>query len=475
MSGTSLLRASAPDWSQGSMEFRRGWVAASRGLEHEVADGWHHASIGPLDVRVHPALGWASARHGELEVLVLGDPVDLEARTTDTSAIAASISRTLVLGRDAVVRQVAFLGGRFTCVVWDGSEVVVIPDCVASLPLYWHESGGRIVLSSFAHLVGELVGAAVNTAVKQLMARAKEMKTPGTLYWPGIETPFLDVLPVLPNHLLRVTRRGAEHERFYPFADTTLLTSADEAYEAFRQTFELHTRLLCGLGRTGISLTAGVDSRTTLKAARGHLGRDSLSWTYYNFDRPHKGMQADLLAANRLAGEYSLEHRIVAIETSQDAAFDAAYARSFKHTPQFRALAHAYHDQIPHDVVELQSMVAEVGTGFYKRREGPPTVERLTALYSSSEFGALPEVRQAMERYVQYARFEPGALGDLDYHDLFYWETRIGRWGTLRMQEVDLSHRLVLPFNARAVVEALQAPPLQDRVAKQALLRYLED
>ena len=43
-------------------------------------------------------------------------------------------------------------------------------------------------------------------------------------------------------------------------------------------------------------------------------------------------------------------------------------------------------------------MVAEVGTGFYKKRaEGRPTVERLARLYSNSEFGRLPEVSAALE------------------------------------------------------------------------------
>jgi asparagine synthase (glutamine-hydrolysing) len=366
------------------------------------------------------------------------------------------------------------LGGRFTALLWEKGRLTVVPDCVASLPTYWHHSDSTLTLGSYAHLVGEVTGTEPNEPMMDLMRRAKQMSTPGTIYWPGVETPFIGVLPLLPNHTLTFDGHTVGHDRFYPFPDTALPQDPDDAYDQFRDLFTKHVKLLCGLGRVGVSLTGGMDSRATFKAARPHLGADALTWTYYKFRAPDPAMQADLLSANAVAREARVAHQVVAVELPPDGPFAEAYERSMRYTQQFRALAGAYHHQLPGDLVELQSMVAEVGTGFYKKRtKGLPTTQRLAQLYSNSDFGRLPEIASALEKFVDYADFRADRFDSVDWHDLYYWEARIGRWGTLRMQEVDLSHQLMLPFNARGIVEALQAPPLESRVKKQALARYI--
>lgn len=456
------------DWRSGSLAFRRGWIASTRPVPHDIADEWQAVQLGPLTVRVHPALGWASATRGDSGALVLGDPVDLNAATARLPEIARRVAQSA-----DPVRHVAALGGRYTCLVHRDRRVTVIPDCVASMPVYWHRAGDTaITLSSHSHLLGEAVGAEVDETISGFMRTAKAGGARGTLYWPGVETPFRGVLAVLPNHVLTVDGTSVEHTRFYPFPDTDLPTDPDDAYEQFSDLFTTHVRLLCGLGRTGISLTAGLDSRATFAAARRHLPHDALTWTYYKFQAPDLAMQEDLLTANSIATRARVPHRIVSVERASGD-YSAAYTRTFRHTQQFRALSEAYRAQLPGDIVELQSMVAEVGTGFYKHRDEPYSVARLSRLYASGEHGRAPAITTALEHFIEYGDFTPARFGPVDYHDLFYWESRIGRWGTLRMQEVDLAHRIVLPYNARGIVEALQGPRLADRSDKQALSRLI--
>ena len=120
-------------------------------------------------------------------------------------------------------------------------------------------------------------------------------------------------------------------------------------------------------------------------------------------------------------------------------------------------------------------MVAECGTGFYKNRREPFNLDQVAKFYQNSPFGSEPLVRSALERYMEYSGIGTDDLGPLEWHDVNYQEGRIGRWGSLRIQEVELAHRIHLPFNARGIIEALAGPKLTERVDKQALVRLTRE
>src|SRR5699024_5195256 len=105
-------------------------------------------------------------------------------------------------------------------------------------------------------------------------------------FLPGTMTTHEEVLPLVPNHLLRIRLGGTSasvgHERFWPFQDRVEINDTDRVIDDFIDYFREHTRLLCGIGRPIVSLTGGLDSRTTLAATLPHLHRDSFTFTYYN-------------------------------------------------------------------------------------------------------------------------------------------------------------------------------------------------
>ncbi|MFO7782980.1 MAG: hypothetical protein R6W94_15290 [Spirochaetia bacterium] len=406
--------------------------------------------------------------------------MDVENATIDARTISHRLlDAYLTSGPGGAIRYAAYLGGRFTALIWSGDQLLVVPDAVASMPTYWARIQAGVVLSSWSHLVAEVAQSQVNEGLLRLIRHARETGGMSTIFAPGIETPFLDVYPLLPNHLLvweEARPDTVRHERFYPWPYGTVEKPSSDPYATFAEVFSEHTRLLCRFGQVGISLTAGLDSNATLAAAWPWLDADSFAWTYHRFDPPDAGMQRDLIAANRKAVGLGLPHRVLDLPEPRTREFVEGYRRSLGVAPQFRRLSAAYFEQLPHGIVELQSMVAEVGTGFYKRRMATePAAEVLARIYANSDFGTLPEIVEAHERFIDYAGFDRDGLGEADLYDLFYWESRAGRWGTLRMQECDLSHRLLLPFNQRRLIEALQAQPFEQRVEKLALRQYVQE
>lgn len=458
--------------------FSHGFLATSG--RHDADEEWASASIGPLSLHLHPTLGREFRTHSSgNEVALLGEPADINQHGLRSDRIAREIlSKLENQGFDATIRYVAYLGGRFVCIIYrPGERLIVLPDCHATHSVYWQVHGSHVVLSSHSHLLAEATGADVDEQALDLMRRCKEMGTGGTHYLPGIRTPFDEVYPLLPNHMLSidVASGDVDHTRFYPGIVSPESIEGDPQRRV-EESFSRHARHLCGLGRIGISLTAGVDSRTSLMASAPHMDTGSFTWTWAKFGDADADVVKDVLAANELSFDLGFPHRIVELRrnVSEDD-FVASYRRSFGKYPQHPTAAFAMRMQLPAHFYHLLSMLAETGTGFYKRRtEDSFDSRRLSYLYSRFEFGQLSEVIELHEELIDYASFTPSRLANFDYHDLFYWEVRAGRWAAARIQEADLSHRVILPFNQRGIVEALLAIPFEQRANKQPLLAMID-
>lgn len=467
----------ARDWTP----FRRGWAASTRHpLElHDVVRTWDSFTVGKLTVRAHSALGGSRATDGECVVLLLGEPVDIASRTTNRVSIAKNVAATLSSrGASAATREIAYLGGRFVAFMRKREMVYIITDMAATIPAFWTERGGGLTLASYAALASEIAGNPVDDSGPEILRAAREEGVTRTLYLPGARTPYLGVTPVLANHLLRLDTRTASvsHRRFYPFDDTDPIRDPRAAYDAFSWAFHEHCRLLSEFSPIGISLTAGLDSRAAFAATLPHLDLDAFTWTYYDLQWNRPDVWADVIGANKLSASYGVLHRVIDLQPRADPEFEAAYERSMRGGAQFRALSASYAMNIPSNVTQLQSMLAEIATGFYKKRSpGNVTVERMARLFPAQDFSRSPEVVAAYEDYEDYSQMRSVANGPIAWQDLFYWENRAGRWSAVRIQECDLSHRLLAPYNSRHVIESMIGLDLEARVNKQILAKFVED
>ena len=459
--------------------FRRGFVASTRPIENDATADWVSFSVAPFHVRAHPSLGGALVEDRHCAVLLLGEPVDVTRGTTSAREIAVRLAKTLTAkGATATIRDVAYLGGRFVAILKKRDSIHVLTDTIASIPVFWTRRGSSITLASFAALAAEVGRQEIDPGALGLLAAERAKGVTRTLFLPGSRTAYRDVRPVLANHYLRIDAetRNAKHRRYYPFDDLTLPRTSDAAYRQFSESFATHTRLLCSFTPTAISLTAGLDSRATFAAARPHLGHDSFTWTYFSPSWNRADVWEDLVVANAISTEHGIPHRVIDVNHAANPEFDAAYARSMGPGGQFPSLARAYAGHLAPETTQLQSMAAEVATGFYKNRlPDDPTPERMTALYSGRDFVGVAEVAAAYAEYAEYAEMPAADGTPISWYDLFYWENRIGRWGAVRMQECDLSHRLLLPFSSRHVIESMIGLDLAERVDKQLLSRFVDE
>ncbi|TDC54425.1 hypothetical protein E1212_03015 [Jiangella ureilytica] len=463
--GHGYLVSAGPDWA-------------------DVTAPWPSLTVGALTYRFQHRTAYAhsvaqTARDRTPEVVLIGHAVDVEHGTSDRHWIAAYVaSLAAEHGLDAVVRYVAYLGGRFTCFVHDGDELTVIPDCHATQSVYWSGSGRDFVASSHVELAGQAADAAVDEHAHDLYDTLVEIRgSAGTKYLPGIATAYRSVRPLIPNCLLEADLASGRtvHRRFYPFEELREM-DVKVTYERFEELFRAHLRLLSTFGPVGISVTSGLDSRTTLAGGREFLPPNSFAFTFYRSTNPADAHAEDLYGGNQTAWNYQLPHRVIRWDGRiKSPAFDAIFTTTFPRLSQARTIAQAFYDGLPRDFFHFQSTIAETGTVFYKRREVTEiSAQRLTHLWHGADVARVESLVAAFEEFIHYADFRADNLHGYDYHDLFYWEHRNSRWAANRYHEADLAHRVLLPFNQRSLIETMLSLPFKDR-ADRVLLHHLID
>lgn len=460
--------------------FVRGYFVHHGPVEQVALSGWTLAPFGGFVFGFHPRTEWAACQDPESGkwIVLIGLPLDIENAESSITRLAQDALRILLSGgREPFVRHVAYWGGRFVCVFGSADTLELVPDCHATLSAYWARTpGGGMVASSHSRLTAELIGGTEDLRSLSIMT-SPQYSDGGGRYYPGMLTPYEGVHPLIANCLVRYdSQRGEPRlERFYPWTAIQATAPPEVSLFSFARQLESHLDLMATLGPTHISLTAGLDSNTVLKAARGRLAPGSLSYTYFRFENAVPETVSDLLGASEAARAAGVPHRILRVHQ-----YDASdpwmkfYAGTFPRGARFPSLAKTYAQSFDPADISLISLIAETGTVFYRERDDPNlTPRRLARKYTYAPIRDSDVLAEVFAEYIAATDFALESIGNIDYHDLFYWEHRNPKWASLWYSEIDLSHRVLLPFNSRHLIETMLSLPYELRSSRYLLNAYL--
>lgn len=462
--------------------FSRGYAATSdeKLLPDQLPD-WEKVSIGSYTFGFHRKTDWSLARSadGFRWVLLVGTPLDIE---ESDSSLPSVTNRALNLfvdnGRQSLVEYVAYLGGRFIAFFGGMTEISVLPDCHASLASYWTESSGHFIASSHSKLTADLAQVDIDKQAIGLVS-SPEYNDAGGRYYPGVLTPYENVRPLIANCMLNfeLLQRKVTHKRFYPWKSIDQKSNLDTVFREFSNVLERHVGLMTQLGKTNISLTAGLDSRTVLQAIRGRAQRGSYTYTYFRFEDSVESTIEDLMGAGESARSHNIQHKILRLKPYDQAdSWVKEYVKTFPKGSRFPALANCYRENFNDDDISLISTIAETGTVFYAEREDAEiSAKRLAGKFTYTKINTSPDLIRIFDEYIDFTQFYKHKIYDIDYHDLFYWEHRNSKWANIWYSELDLSHRVLLPFNSRRLIELMLSIPFELRKGKYLLNRYIEN
>lgn len=457
--------------------FSHGYLLSTSAVERPTIGQWREMRIGDFQGWVEWHTRVVSASVDERRAVVLfGHPVDIYSETTDAERIAQSAARALESGFTPLLHYLAWLGGRFTAVVVDDDDLRVVPDCHATQPVFLWSGSGLASMASHAALLAEAHRLPVNSAASELIELRRRINPRTTVHTPGLICPYLGIRPLFANCYAEISRSGAiAHRRFYPFGEVARGWSFDRAYRQFEELFVQHIKLLSSFGIVGVSLTAGYDSQATFAASRRHVRSALFAYTFFGFNRGRDEEIRDLLAANEASFKAGVPHRIVRWDRDPtDDRFARMYRATFPAGGQAPQIARALYEGLPSGFVEFMSTAAESGSGFYKRRDEPIRgASDLSRIYLGKDYDG-KEFIPVFDDYINWTDFREERFKGADPYDLFYWEHRMTRWAAVRYQEVDLGHRVLLPYNHRGIVEAMWKAPLEQRLNREFQKRLIQ-
>jgi hypothetical protein len=430
--------------------WRRGqFVLGPRPLERLAS--WNQYAVGPaLHLSAHPALKVTQASGDGLSMTLLGFILDPDAPDHSDAEIVGRMALAARPGISAVDLTERF-GGRWLLIIEEPDDVRIFADPAGILQMFYNDAAatGAMWAASEPGILAEILGLETSPEAREFMVSDGYNTRDGEHYWPWDTSPYREIRRLSPNHELSIRTSAAR--RFWPEKGFTP-SAPEEAAKVVGETLRglitaMHAR--CPLA---VTLTAGLDSRIMLAAARP-FAHDVLFVT-----SKKRGMlesDPDLVIARKLVATLGLQHRVIDSDCRLRPEFRELYFSS-------NLLCHekwVYGAQAIHDALNLEKAavgghVVEVARRYYITiKSGLEGEEAFTPELLARAIGMSQQAFavRAMERWMDGL----GEVYNYDARDLLFWENELGSWLASSQQEFLLAWKEIFPpFNCRRVLEA---------------------
>lgn len=402
-------------------------------------------------------------RRDSLTLVLVGHAYDPFAMVSDENVILENCANAYLSGKETFLDAVSSLTGIHLIAVFSGQENLFVQDCSGMKSCYYGACGKNIYITSHCAVIGD-IDAPKKNAFAQKLLQSRSF-THGSKYLPGDLTIYEGFSRLGPNLYLRLCNALFSVKRFYPAAPHPEVSQDDrEVAEKIAKLIKNNTALCAEKWkRPAISLSGGVDSRTTLASANGNYDK----FQYYSFfSKPQE--KSDAQAAHNICQALGLEHKIYPIAEENEAYPDFDLCRQIvlhnsagiSPLKDNEVRKYIFLSTLNDFDVELKSWASEIGRAFWERRYGFQLPDKLVprhfSIFQTRYFGAPLLLRQSDKAYAEFLEKSSFTYPMYNYEnsDLFYWEYRFGSWGTIVTNGQDIfNFEVTMPLNNRKIMD----------------------
>lgn len=438
--------------------FARGFLL-SRHASTYVPRQWLQEGIGDYQLYRDPQVSFHRFQdHRGADLVLLGDAFDLRVPARSNHDVAWKLFQALGRSRAHLHDLTDWIHGRYVVIyrsLYD-LEPRMLADATGMRTIY-HTSHGEWA-GTHASLV------AVNSG------KSPSERPTARFGYPGRMTPYRDVLLLVPNHELAVS--SGEIQRFYPRHPLRQLDADEVADLAAHWLKRAATGVVARHPSPLVSLTAGLDSRTTLASTR-HAAARVRCFTYYRSDDTDTD-KVDHAVATELASTLGLQHQVINTRKytlDLPSSFNALCAENAYYN-HMRSTVYAYTKLFdPETDVHIRSNLSEIGRCFYRKvkrvgnqtRTGGELADVYASFSPSLSTSERISIKSDFEEFYNATGFWY-LEGQRDTRDMLYWEHRMGAWHGPAITESDPAFRTYSLYNARVILDLLMSAPETDRI-----------
>jgi predicted glycosyltransferase len=455
------------DIKYGSLLYKRGYLFSQTEVEPPIQT-WIKKVVGDHYIYFDADNPWGFAQEGNSWVALIGRAVDTIHWSLDINFIARTCVDRLILSEERLLDYIDFLSGRFVLIYHHCSRTKLMTDAFGTRSAFYSLENPVMVASHYK-IISQYKDLSECKRMEAIRHDPRWNSHSARAY-PGNLTPIKGVYILTPNTLINLEEQKIQ--RFYPRRNLPA-GSLDKVVEEVSDMLKRQIDLLHSNYKLAISLSAGMDSRATLAAARDKV-RDVLFFTYGEVPPTSESYfdlrttKVDALVAMDIARFFGLNHIFlenIAVESDEDFRDFNRLLSCNTYYVYGRNLAKAYLEQLPSNLLHIRSNISEIGRAFYQKAgfKLPLTPSEMARIWKHMENNEL--AIQAFREFAEVTGFK--SILNYDPYDMFYWEHRMGTWHSLIILESDVAFDTHVLFNCRALAEKMLSVPIDKRIQSE--------
>lgn len=470
--------------------FSRGYlITTNTNIDYSMYpfySNWKTVKINDLVLSVHSKENVFTYQNGDKYIILIGSALNPFDNEINEDSIIKILLKRHEENYDQFITYLNELTGIFVLTIVQDNTIKLFQDCHGMKSVFYGNVDNNLYISSHAQLISDINDLEMDLYIKKLINT--KMYNMSNRYLPGDLSPYEKIKRLGPNLELNYFNNKFSVERFWPKKNNDVLISEDEIKETTKNVASIlrNTMNLISVKwqNPAISLTGGIDSKTTLSSAVETY--DKFNFFSY-ISKEQEKFDAD--AARMICDSLDLKHDIYSIpnENSFYDDFDI-FKKIIDHNTSYymkksdneiRKLIYFYKQK--NFDVEVKSWGGETVRVFMDRKYNvtmPKTLnERHFSIFQTRYFLTPRLLRKSDHINYEFLRKiglnKP--LFNYEHSDLYYWEIRMGAWGSTVVNSFDLCHEAIMPLNNRKIITKLLSLPREIRINDQIFRDIIEE
>jgi len=421
------------------LKFRRQFILGNRAV-NELSK-WEKLYIGNgLTATIHPDLEFEQYKSGNRIITLLGFIIDPRHPRKSNNDIIHDIGN-FVSSFEEMISYSYHLSGRWILIYNDSNETKLLNDVIGVREVYYTLQNGNLWCGTDPSIMNQVLQLNKTKNVELLNYYESNLFRKTENPWFGDKTIYDNVYHLMPNHFLNLKNGLAQRFWIDKEMDYQLENSVEKIGEILKNSIEAANYRYDIM----LAITAGLDSRTLLSASKD-ISEDIIYFvSQMNLGSKHK----DIVIPKKLAERFQLKFQVFDNMSSVRSEIKNVLSSNItlnRNHPRNEALQY-YYDYHP-DKLTINGVISEIGYFYYG--ENHPNIigiNYISSLINNDYPFVLNEISNWLDE-VNNSEYNYS----LNVVDLFYWEQRLGNWGSLTRNEQDIANEGFMPFNNRELL-----------------------
>ncbi|MBN1183338.1 MAG: hypothetical protein JXB49_13685 [Bacteroidales bacterium] len=420
------------------LRYRRQYLLVPEEIECPFLHNYHkignlYSLYSQIDLKV------TSYSANEVTLVLLGDILDYEFPSKDNMEVLKDLISN---DFEHITKKIANYSGRYVIIHMTGDIIILLNDATATRKIFFSQKRSKLWFASQPQLLAKILELKITTNKSKLAFYNSEEFIRLHNSNIGNTTIYDEIVQLVPNHYIDV--RNQRIVRYWPSQKIERLPLAEVAdrcaaiIKGYMESIALRYEIM-------LPLTAGKDSRLLLSATKGVKER---VYFYTNRIVENDDKHPDIYIPSKLLSTLKLRHNLLDTNRAVDPDFIKVY---FENNPyankSYLPIIYNYYVNFANKV-NLPGNFASGGIEHYKCSNIKVSAEKLAYLNGVDKYSF------AVDYYNGWLSgcSEVCIKNKINILDLFYWEERIGNWGTQIQLEKDIAQEEVNIYNSRLLI-----------------------